>query len=133
MTETIATFASVFALVNLSERQRDALAAVKPELAAEFVRLIYREVKNNPHSTTLLIALLRRAEESGLPLSEWISDSIVVYQWLSRRGQTASLTDTVEYISCAFEGSALQMGHSLEWYLECHGFANAKDKAESSE
>lgn len=131
MADTLATFASIFSLTNVSDEQRAALAAVKPELATAFVRAIYREVKNNPHSETLLLTLLRRAEESGLPLTDWISDALVVYKWLEHRDQTASFSDTLEYISCALEGSALQMGHSLEWYLECHGFANAKDKAKS--
>jgi len=133
MTETLVTFSSVFPLANVSEEHRSALAAVKPELAAEFARCIYREVKNNPHGEALLRALLQRADESGLSLSDWMSDAVAVYQWLARRNQTATLADTLEYISCALEGSALQMGHSLEWYLECHGFANAKDKPKSAE
>ena len=132
MTDTLATFASIFSLANVSDEQRAALSAVKPDLAAEFVRSIYREVKNNPRGDVLLGALLQRAGESGLSLSEWMSDAVVVYQWLAQRNQTASLADTLEYISCALEGSALQMGHSLQWYLECHGFANAHDKPKTA-
>ena len=124
--DSVSIFASTFPLATLSERQRDALAAVKPELAAEFTRHIYRESKNNPFAGDLLMTLLRRADESGLSVSDWISDAVVVYRWLERNKQTASLADTLEYISCALEGSALQVGHSVEWYLECHGFASAK-------
>jgi len=124
--DSVSIFASTFPLALLSERQREALAAVKPEVAAEFTRYIYRESKNNPFAGDLLMTLLRRADESGLSVSDWISDAVVVYRWLERNKQTASLADTLEYISCALEGSALQVGHSVEWYLECHGFASAK-------
>ena len=124
--DSVSIFASTFPFAALSERQRDALAAVKPELAAEFTRHIYRESKNNPFAGDLLMTLLRRADESGLSVSDWISDAVVVYRWLERNKQSASLADTLEYISCALEGSALQMGHSVEWYLECHGFASAR-------
>jgi hypothetical protein len=125
MTDTLSIFSSVFTLANVSERQRDALAAVNPSLASEFVRCVYREAKNNPHAENLLRHLITRAEESGLSVSEWLSDVVLVYQWLARHNQTANVVDTVEYVSCALEGSALQMGHSIEWYLESHGFANA--------
>lgn len=126
MSDTLSIFTSAVSLVNFSAEQRAALASVKPELAAEFVRCVYREIKNNPHAEVTLKDLLTRAEQSGLSVGEWMSDSVLVYQWLARHNQTAKLADTLEYVSCALEGSALQMGHSIEWYLECHGFANAE-------
>ena len=125
MTDTLSIFSSAFSLANVSQDRRAALASVKPELASDFIRCIYREVKNNPHAEVMLLQLLARAEESGLSIGEWMSDSVLVYQWLARHNQTAKLADTLEYVSCALEGSALQVGHSVEWYLECHGFANA--------
>jgi hypothetical protein len=126
MTDTLSIFTSAVSLVNFSTEQRAALASVKPELAAEFVRCVYREIKNNPRAEVILKDLLTRAGQSGLSVGEWMSDSVLVYQWLARHNQTAKLADTLEYVSCALEGSALQMGHSIEWYLECHGFANAE-------
>jgi hypothetical protein len=117
---------TVFSLAMLSASERASIDALDSELARSFVRSVYRDVKNSPLARTALADLLRRAEKSELPLDMWIKDITRVCAWLETQASKASFADIVDYVGCAIEGSDLQTGHSIEWYLEHHGFARCE-------
>jgi len=116
---------TVFSLASLSASHRVALGALDAERTRSFVRAVYRELKNSPLARTALADLIRRAEESELPLAMWIEDITRTYTWLDARSLKASFTDIVDYVGCAIEASERQTGHSIEWYLESYGFARS--------
>lgn len=125
-------FATVFPVSVLSVRERDALSAVSETCALSLTRHAYREFKNNPQARAALEELIRKANGSDLSLSQWIEQLVVVYDWLEHKGCRARFGDIVEYASCAIEGSALQAGHDLTWYLEQYGFDQAEPIKSSS-
>lgn len=96
--------------------------ALPPQLAVDFVRAVYRELKNNPLAASLLSDICERASRSDSPLSAWISELVCAFRWLGERGSTAKVSDVLEYISCALEGSSRQSGHNVQWYLDNYGF-----------
>jgi hypothetical protein len=116
------TFESLVSLAGLPDDHREMLAAVPSQLAAQFARVTFRDLKNNPHGSIRLSEICERSAKSEFPLSEWITQIVKVYTWLEERRHYARLGDVVEYASCAFEGSALQPGHNLDWYLSNFGF-----------
>jgi len=106
----------------LSEESRSAVVSLPPGQSAGLARALYREWKNNPAAPSLLSGLCHRALASEFSLDEWCAQILRMYDWLQERGSTAHFCDVVEYVSCAFEGSCLQPGHNLDWYLETFGF-----------
>jgi hypothetical protein len=130
-------------MVSSESRVLDILAAVIPpnslpadaqrayqtipeHLAADFVRSIYPELKNNPAAVGVLVMLADRALASDAPLTAWIEQLVTASRWLEERRKRAKLADMIEYVSCAVEGSALQQGHSVEWYLSNYGFERSE-------
>jgi hypothetical protein len=106
----------------LSENHRAAVTKLSPERSAAIVRVLYPEWKNNPASVSHLSAVCERAVASEFSLEEWFEQITRMYDWLRERGRTARFADVLEYVSCAFEGSSLQPGHNLDWYLSNFGF-----------
>lgn len=125
MRASLETFANVLPVHRLSEGHQEALSAVPPEIASAFVRVLYREWKNNPFATTQLSEICARGLSSEFSLTEWIEQVVRMYGWLHERRSTAPFSDVLEYVSCAFEGSSLQPGHNLDWYLSNYGFERA--------
>jgi hypothetical protein len=106
----------------LSERHRAAVSKLSPEISAAVARALYREWKNNPAASSHLSDVCSRALASEFSLEEWLEQVTRMYDWVRARGSTAQFSDVIEYVSCAFEGSALQPGHNLDWYLANFGF-----------
>lgn len=117
--------AAIFSIVRLNDAQRAACEKVQAAEAEALVRYAYRECKGSPLGAEGLYALVARAEGSDVPLSEWVAQIVAVYRWLEEQQRSAAFADVVEYVSCACEGSALQMGHEIQWYLQQYGFQNA--------
>ena len=113
----------VFPLAGLSASRLASIDALDGELARAFIRAVYREFKSSPLAQTALTDLLELVERSDLPLAVWVEDITRVCVWLDKRALKAAFADIVQYVGCAIEGSDLQTGHSIEWYLEHHGFA----------
>lgn len=109
-------------LNSLSEQHRVAVSNLSPERSAALARALYREWKNNPSAPSHLSEICARALASEFSLEEWLEQVTRMYDWLQARGSTAHFSDILEYVSCAFEGSALQPGHNLDWYLTNFGF-----------
>lgn len=126
VTGALDTLATLFSLANLTESQRAAYGEVSEADAQALVRYAYRECKSSPAGTVALLELAQRAEVSDVPLSQWISQILSVYRWMEVRHVQAQFREIVDYVSCACEGSGLQAGHSIEWYLEQYGFERAK-------
>ena len=122
MTKSVDILTAVMPITMLSADEIQALVAVPPEQAAALVRCLYRECKSAPNAQRVLRQVFDSAQRSGRSISESFADIIVVYQWLEARGATASSHDVIEYVSCAYEGSSLQMGHNIDWYLDTYGF-----------
>ena len=106
----------------LSEEHRAALVCLPRETQVAFIRALYREWKNNPLAISHLSDLCSRGLASEFSLTEWVEQVVRMYDWLRERRSTALFPDVLEYVSCAFEGSALQPGHNLDWYLTHYGF-----------
>jgi hypothetical protein len=117
---------SVFSLSKMSESQRAVCARISEADARALVRYAYRECKGTPAGTAVLCDLLQRVEASDTSVSQWISEILTVYRWMETQKLRACLRDIIEYVSCACEGSALQSGHSIAWYLEHYGFQRAQ-------
>jgi hypothetical protein len=113
---------SLLASGSLEPAVMRAYDSLPPQLTVDFVRAVYRELKNNPLAGPLLSDICDRASRSDSPLSAWIGELVCAFQWLGDRGRTAKVGDVLEYISCALEGSSRQSGHNVEWYLNNYGF-----------
>jgi hypothetical protein len=107
---------------GLSERHREAVFMLAPDRSAAVARALYRQWKNNPAAPSHLSDLCSRALASEFSLDEWCDQVVRMYAWLEERGSTALFPDVLEYVSCAFDGSCLQLGHNLDWYLTNFGF-----------
>jgi hypothetical protein len=118
---------SVFSLANLDENGVAALESVPSETVAGFVRSVYRELKNHPQADLWLQELVRYAGSSEFSLSHWLDQICCAYRWLEKQRRTARFFDVVEYVACAIEGSDLQPGHDLTWYLDHYGFEKAEE------
>lgn len=117
--------ASVFSLASLDESSAAALESVSVETVTAFIRYIYRELKNHPQADLWLQELVRYAGSSEFSLSQWLDQICCAYRWLEQQRRTARFFDVVEYVACAIEGSDLQPGHDLTWYLDHYGFEKA--------
>lgn len=122
MTGTPHDLSSLVSLHLLSEQHRSALASLPRDSEAAFIRSLYREWKNNPRAVSHLSELCSRALSCEFSLTEWVEQIVRMYTWLADRNSTAQFSDVLEYVSCAFEGSSLQPGHNLDWYLSHYGF-----------
>lgn len=111
---------------SLTSKARQVYGTLPETLATDFVRAVYPELKNNPAAKDLLISLAESAHASDAPLAAWITEILTTCRWLQERGRRARLADMVDYVSCAVEGSALQQGHSVEWYLSNYGFERSE-------
>ncbi|MEN9846340.1 MAG: hypothetical protein RIS36_1487 [Pseudomonadota bacterium] len=110
-------------LSALSDEHRAVVSILSAERSAALARALYREWKNNPAAPNHLSEVCDRALASEFSLEEWLKQVARTYEWLRRRESTAHFSDVLEYVSCAFEGSSLQPGHNLDWYLTNFGFA----------
>jgi hypothetical protein len=118
----LGTFSSIFSLAGFSSAELEALSSVPVDVAEAFVRATYRDLKNNPLAGGLLQGVCARSLSSEFSPAEWFRQLIRMYEWLHERHSTAKFGDVLEYVGCAFEGSALQPGHNLDWYLSQYGF-----------
>lgn len=124
--ESLDILAALFSVATLSDSQRAAYMQVSQADAQALVRYAYRECKSSPASATALHELAQRAETSDAPVAQWVSQIVAVYRWMEAQRLQAPFREVVEYVSCACEGSGLQSGHSIEWYLDQYGFERAK-------
>jgi hypothetical protein len=122
MTTPLVNLSHLVPFGPLSAECRSAVVSLQPETSAALARVLYREWKNNPAAPSLLSELCNQALSSEFSLDEWCTQILRMYDWLKERGNTAHFCDVVQYVSCAFEGSCLQPGHNLDWYLETFGF-----------
>jgi hypothetical protein len=122
MNSTLESLSSVLSLAALSQKEIEALSAVPIEVADSFVRATYRDLKNNPLALGFIQELCARSTSSEFSLAEWLRQLVRMYSWLHEHESTAKFGDVLEYVGCAFEGSSLQPGHNLDWYLTNYGF-----------
>ena len=122
MNSSLDRFSSLFSLAAFSKAELDGLSAVPIEVADAFVRVTYRDLKNNPLAVGFLQGVCTRSLSSEFSLTEWLRQRVRMYSRLEERRSTAKFGDVLEYVGCAFEGSALQPGHNLDWYLAQYGF-----------
>ncbi len=113
---------------TLSQEARRAFATIPETLVSDFVRAVYPELKNNPAAANTLVALAESAHVSDAPLTSWVREIVTTCRWLEERGRRAKLADMIDYVSCAVEGSSLQQGHSVEWYLSNYGFERSEPR-----
>jgi hypothetical protein len=125
MTSSLDALSTLVSLNALPEPHRSSLACLPPEIEQALVRALYREWKNNPLAAPHLVELCSRSLVSEFSLAEWVEQVVRMYEWLHERRSTAAFSDVLEYVSCAFEGSTLQPGHNLDWYLNNYGFERA--------
>jgi len=126
VTQSLEVLSTLFSLTQLSSAHLQAFSETAVVDVEAFVRYTYWECKHSPQKSVVLGDIIQRAEQSGVSLSQWISEIVAVYRWLEAHQQRARLRDIIEYVSCAQEGSALQVGHSIQWYLEHYGFESAQ-------
>ncbi len=126
MTRSLDVLSTLFSLTQLSCAHQSVCAELPVADAEALVRYAYRECKNSPQGAAALGDLVHRAEQSGVPLSQWIAEIVAVYRWLESRQLRAALREIVEYVSCAQEGSGSNAGHNIEWYLDQYGFECAR-------
>jgi len=107
---------------SLSEQHLCALRGLPEHVERALIRALYREWKNNPLAASHLSELCSRGLSSEFSLTQWAEQIVRMYDWLRQQDSTALFSDVLEYVSCAFEGSALQPGHNLDWYLTNYGF-----------
>ncbi len=122
MKDSVDSLAVLFPGHAMDQASQDVVARIESADAARLARYLYRELKNAPHASAALRGFVSRVQSSALTPQEWASQILSVYEWLEKRSLSARFEDVVEYISCAIEGSSLQPGHSMEWYLEQYGF-----------
>lgn len=125
LTEPLTVLASIFSIAKLTQEQLAALSLLDLNEAQQLVRFAYPECKSSPLGASALTELVARAKQSDLSIATWVSEILMVYRWLELKGRSAKFLDILEYIGCAFEGSSLQPGHSIEWYLENYGFSKS--------
>jgi hypothetical protein len=126
VTQSLEVLSTLFSLAQLSSAHIRACSEIAVADVEALVRYAYRECKHSTQGSVVLGDIVRRAEQSGVSLSQWISEIVAVYRWLEVRQMRAPLREIIEYVSCAQEGSDLQVGHSIEWYLEHYGFESAQ-------
>ncbi len=122
MKNTLEILATVFPIHLVDEATRTMLSRIEPDTAGHLVRHLYREYKNSPHSAAAVMKFAASVSFNAGTPQNFVSQILEVYGWLDQRKAVARFEDVVEYVNCALEGSSLQLGHSLEWYLEQHGF-----------
>lgn len=125
MKTSIDILASIFSLSNVGESERAALEGVPEDTIGAFGRSVYRELKNHPQADLWLQELVSYAARSEFSLTQWFDQIVCAYRWLEKQQRTARFFDVVEYVACAIEGSDLQPGHDLTWYLDQYGFEKA--------
>lgn len=118
--------AELVSIHTLSQDHQAILNQLAPDDAARLARYLYPEFKNNPRGATCLARFAEQVGSSALSIGDWSSQIIAVCEWLDARGQRARFDDIIEYISCALEGSSLQMGHDIQWYLDQYGFTKSE-------
>jgi hypothetical protein len=111
-----------FNTTQLSDKQLVLLNQLSASDAQELVRAVYYEVKSDPSARYLINTLASRCEFSTQSISEWVGEVLKVYGWIKNRGESAKFCDILDYVGCALEGSSLQMGHDILWYLSEYGF-----------
>jgi hypothetical protein len=111
-----------FNTTQLSDKQRGVLNQLSVSDAQELVRAVYSEVKSDPGVRYLINTLVSRCEFGAYSISEWVAEVLKVYSWIKDRGESAKFSDIIDYVGCALEGSSLQMGHDIRWYLSEYGF-----------
>jgi hypothetical protein len=116
------TIATLLPTTGLTLKQVEALDSIPEQDASALVRYLFRECKSSPHASVVLPELFKVVEFSDRPLAEWVLEIVQVFSWLEGQGSSARFRDVLEYVSCAYEGSSSQEGHSIEWYLEQYGF-----------
>jgi len=116
------TLTTLLPVAELTSAQVEMLGAIAEGDASALVRHLFRECKNAPHARTILPELFNVAESSDRSLAQWVSEIVQVYSWLQEQNSSARFKDILEYVSCAYEGSSHQDGHSILWYLEQYGF-----------
>jgi hypothetical protein len=126
VTQSLEVLSTLFSLTQLSGVHLRAFSELAIVDVEALVRYAYRECKHSPQGSVVLGDIVRRAEQSGVSLSQWISEIVAVYRWLESSQLRAPIREIIEYVSCAQEGSDLQVGHSIEWYLEHYGFESAQ-------
>lgn len=109
-------------VVGLAPIQLEMLDTITTDDASALVRYLFRECKNSPEARFVLPALFKVVESSDRSLAKWVRELIEVFSWLEARNSSARFKDILEYVSCAYEGSASEVGHSIAWYLEQYGF-----------
>jgi len=115
-------FGSLCSLGALSQEELAALSTVSADVGDAFVRATYRDLKNNPLALSFIQNVCARSISSEFSPTEWFRQLVRMYSWLHERRSTAKFTDVLDYVGCAFEGSSLQPGHNLDWYLTQYGF-----------
>jgi hypothetical protein len=127
VTRPLDMLADIVSIQALSQDQQSVLNQLGPSDATRLVRYLYPEFKNNPLSAEYLARFAEKMRNSALSVSDWSGQIIAVYEWLAAYKKRARFNDVVEYISCALEGSSLQMGHDIQWYLDHYGFAKSEE------
>jgi hypothetical protein len=116
------TITTLLPTTELTLQQVEALDVISVQDASALVRYLFRECKGSPLARQVLPDLCKVAEFSDRPLVDWVREIVQVFSWLEGQGSSARFRDVLEYVSCAYEGSSSQEGHSIQWYLEQYGF-----------
>ncbi len=128
MKDSLEVLATVLPIASVDEGMRTTLSRIDPSTAADLVRHLYREFKNSPHGAAALKKLAKSVEFSTSTPQDFVSQLVEVYDWLHKQNFSAGFDDVLEYVNCALEGSSLQPGHSIQWYLEQYGFEKRVSK-----
>jgi hypothetical protein len=120
--DTLEVLATVFPVHTVDQETRAMLSRIDPETAGALVRSVYREFKNSPLSAAGIAKFTASVTFSAGTPQAFVLQIIEVYEWLEQHNASARFEDVVEYVNCALEGSSLQPGHSVQWYLAQYGF-----------
>jgi hypothetical protein len=123
--DTISNFLPVIELLPSQVTMLDSIAG---DDASALVRYLFRECKNSPEARFVLPALFKVVESSDRSLAQWVRELVEVFSWLEVRNSSARFKDVLEYVSCAYEGSSSEVGHSIAWYLEQYGFEKSLER-----
>ena len=125
MQDTLEVLATALPIHFADKETRDLFSRIEPAMAAQLVRYLYPEFKNSPHGRGAMEKFAASVSFSAGTPGNFVSQILQVYEWLENQNSSAHFEDIIEYVSCAVEGSSLQPGHNLQWYLEQHGFEKA--------
>lgn len=120
--ESFSHFGPLIQSQRLASMHYRSIGPIDERLLGDFVRVVYREFKNNPFADAQLSEFLRVVSISGIGISRWLRQIVDLYSWLAARQETARFSDAVQYVHCSLD---ISNGEPITLILEQYGFERA--------